>query len=704
LYGRSGIFTGANPSLNPLRPYRVYRRRTNLIGKMTNPPRLFKSLISWVIIALLIHQVTPVQAEGSISVYLPYLANVIHYSLTVTYRSGQTFITWPELASLQGEKYRVYRSINPFSVENLRQATLLGEVGKDSARFYANRYKDRTSLVWTYRFVDRYVTQDFGPQVPAGTGLLVWTLESQDFGGASSGSAYYAVTVTPPGGAEIFDPTYTAGPIVEAVADPLPVEINSATTLQLYPGAHIFIQYMNLRRWNPTFHAPNPSNYYYGVAPTDPGVADDLQYAYDYLVYVPTSAMCGGQLPSKLPVIFNLHGHQSNTYIPKIGNPDLYCAYVILPLDESDTWYFGFARLHDYRQGGEVSAGDTIVNYTEQRVLRMLYDLERKPVGPAVDARRVYVEGQSMGASGAMAFAERYPNVFAAAYASQPITNYRTAGVTTSDWVADVTVKWGKPQLNLPISIDAPNGWASHLQKYNGLGVWDWQNYQASASATNLHERLYDDMAPIGMIFGIKDHVVTWSTQGLPTLTSFNVGRRAWGSLITNDDHYWMYYYGLPPGLAPVGRDKYSWVPYWNLSVVKDETIPGLSNLSTDSNAEPGGRNNQTIQWSSSWNNWDGSPIDQSGQWQISLCTVSSLSLGSVSCGSGVSATVDVTPRRVQHFNFAAGARYSWENRLVSDNSLVASGTVTADSRGLVLIPGFLVTPWGDRLVIKPAP
>ncbi len=374
----------------------------------------------------------------------------------------------------------------------------------------------------------------------------------------------------------------------------------------------------------------------------------------------------------------------------------------ILPQDESDTWYFGFARQHDYRKGGEVGPGDTIVNYTEQRVLRMLFDLERKPVGPAVDTERVYVQGQSMGASGALAFAERYPNVFAAAYASQPMTNYRTAGVTdNTDWVADVTVKWGAPQLNLPIKIDAPSGWAAPLQKYNGVGVWDWQNYQAGASAAgNLSQRLYDDMAPIGVVFGTIDHVITYNTQGGPTLTAFNAGRRAWGGQITDDDHYWMYYHGLPPSFGPVGSNEYTWVPYWNLSVVKDETIPGLSNLSTDSNAAPGGHFNQTILWSSSWNPWDGSPVDQASLWQISLCAVSMTSL---KCGTGADETVDVTPRRVQHFKFVPGAKYTWENRRKSDNALVASGTVTADKGGLVEIKGFLVTSSGNRLVIRPA-
>jgi pimeloyl-ACP methyl ester carboxylesterase len=616
--------------------------------------------------------------------------------LTVTYLNGQTFILWPERTDLQGEKYRVYRFSQPITPYTFAQAALLGEVGKDSARFYANRYKDRKTLIWTDRFVDRYIIQDFGSQVPVGTGLLVWTLDSSDFGGAASGDGYYAITVTSLSGNESLDPAYRAGPIPEAVADPSPVEITSASNMTLSEGAHIFIQYMDLRNWNPTFHTPNPGNDYYGLDPNTPGVADDLQYAYDYLVYVPTEAKCGGDLPDKLPVIINLHGYRGNVYVNNLPQTEKYCAYVILPQDESDTWWFGFAQKHDYRTGGEVGAGDTIVNYTEQRVLRMLFDLERKPIGPAVDTERVYVDGQSMGATGALAFAERYPNVFAAAYASQPVADFLTAG----DTIHQPFVQWGNPDLNLPVLIDAPEGWATPLQKYNGVGVWDWQNYQENLSGTGiLSERLYDDMTPIGIVLGTNDHVINWSTQGPPTYAAFNASQRAWGGLVTDDDHQWMYYIGMPPALAPLGsRNKYTWIPYWNFKVVKDETVPGFSNLSDDSIDE---NYNQTINWSSSWYSWDGSPIDQANLWQISICTAR---IYDNYCGNGGTSTVDVTPRRVQQFKFAPGATYTWENRLVSDNSLVASGTVTADSGGLVVIKGFLVTPGGDRLVIKPAP
>ena len=320
------------------------------------------------------------------------------------YRSGQTFITWAERTDLHGEVYKVYRSSMPITAENINQAVLIGKVGKDSARFYANRFlaktdQDASTWVWQPRFVDRYVITNLGSQIPQGTGLLVWTLDTQDFGGASSGNGYYAVTVTPAGGSETFDMSFTVGPVTEAVADPSPVEIHSATDISLSPRAHVFIQYMDLRNWNPTFHSPNPSNNYYGLSPSTDGIANDLQYAYDYVVTLPDPKDCGGSLPANLPVMISLHGYRANTYWNKATDsyPDAFCAYMIMPDDESDTWYFGFAEHHDYRLDGTVAAGDTIVNYTEQRVLRMLYDLEREPLGPAVDQERVYVIGQSMG-------------------------------------------------------------------------------------------------------------------------------------------------------------------------------------------------------------------------------------------------------------------------------------------------------------------
>ena len=90
-------------------------------------------------------------------------------------------------------------------------------------------------------------------------------------------------------------------------------------------------------------------------------------------------------------------------------------------------------------------------------------------------------------------------------------------------------------------------------------------------------------------------------------------------------------------------------------------------------------------------------PVDQAQWWQISLCSVARDSL---ECGTGEAQTVDVTPRRVQHFEIVPGQVYRWENRRATNDNLIASGTVIADSNGLITVTGFQVTPKGNKLRI----
>ena len=172
--------------------------------------------------------------------------------------------------------------------------------------------------------------------------------------------------------------------------------------------------------------------------------------------------------------------------------------------------------------------------------------------------------------------------------------------------------------------------------------------------------------------------------------------------MVNNDTHEWQYYKGLPPDLAPLPYyvgNIYTWVAFWNLKVIRDETVPGLSNLSGNSPAAPGGYYNQTIMWSSSWNNWDIAPVDQKNSWQMSFCPVAEWSLV---CGSGPAQTVDITPRRLQNFVVKPGAYYNWENVRISDSYPLASGYVQANSSGLITVPSFLVSGSGNRLIIWP--
>lgn len=604
--------------------------------------------------------------------------------LKAFHRSGQTFITWTERSSLTGEWYRVYRHNQPITSENLKNAVCLQQVAEGSGRFFADRYNVESSGTWKARYFNRFVITRLGRQLAAGTGLLVWTSAPQDFGGAARGKAYYAVSTVDRNGSENvedFSSANACGPVSERVNDPLPVEILRGDSGR----GHVYTQFMDLRNWNPTFHAPNESNGHYGLDSTDPAVAHSIQYAYTYTIGEPNPANCPSAMPTRFPVILNLHGWGDNSYGPDTGGSQYYCAFEVRPIDVSETWWFGFARKQDYRRSGTVRKGDSVVNYTESRIMRMIYDLLRDPAFKnGIDPNRLYVYGHSMGASGALALAFRYPGVFAAAYASEPMTNYKTSTM----WLENVALKWGSPALNLPVRMQGPGNWAAKLKKYDGKGVWDWQNHQANARS-----RTGDEFVPFGVAHGRNDAVIDWQTQGRPAYAPFDESKHAWGGAVTDSDHTWLSFAGLPPNYAPDTSE----VPFAGLKALRNETVPGLGkasgNLPLPPPNGPGGPGgyNQTIEWSSRWHRWDGVPVDTAKAWGISLRTT-----------DGSTQSVDVTPRRLQTFKIIAGRSYKWENRRVRDNALLAGGSVKADARAILTVPGFQVTPGGNRLRISP--
>lgn len=609
----------------------------------------------------------------------------------VTHRSGQTFITWREISSLKGESYRIYRSPDPITAKNYHLLQPLYEVYEGSGIWYSNRYTIYRLREWHVRWAERLIIEDFGEQLPQDDGLLVWTISPDDLGNDEGDRAYYMITVVTAEGDEYPLAGYDAGPIYETVADPAPVELRT----EQGAGVHVYLQYMDLRNWNPTYHAPNYVNYFYGLDPFDDRVKNSIQYAYDYKVIEPDLDACGGKLPEKAPVLIFLHGWGGNQYRADYkGLTDPMCAYQLLPLDIGETWYFGFARNHDYHSRWYPGRGDVIVNYTEQRILRMVYDLLRNPPGVPADENRVYVYGFSMGGSGALAFALRYPNVFAAAYASMPMTDYTTSGDGGGfDWRKDVEPKWGAIASNLPIVSDALHGWADHLKKYDGSRVYTWQNHQL-----NLVTRKGDDMVPLGIAHGLKDTAIEWSTQGEPVYQKLNSSQMNWGGAVMDIDHAWTNFLGMPTAFARVNG-----VPFWGLQAVKNETVPGLSYPYATDKFPPSGEDsfNQTILWSSSWYPWDGAPVDQRDVWQISFCAIQA-GMSEKRCGTGRNTYTSVTLRRLQQFEVVPGVEYQWENTAIADGTLLGSGKITPDSNGLLTVPLVLVVPEGNRLRITP--
>ena len=627
------------------------------------------------------------EEKSTTEIRSPEVSTAEDEKLYVSHKNGQTFLVWAEKENLSGEVYGIYRHSEPISKENLGEAQLLYRLYEGSAYFYANRYNKDLSGQWEYRYLEKMYAGEGILLTSNETGFFVWTIGEDDLNENLSQQFYYGITVLLKTGEEIFKDGYSAGPINETIKAPFPVE----SPIDVGDGGHLFIQYMDLRHWNETFHAPNQYNQYYGLDEGDPAIKNSIQYAYDYVVYEPK---CNIPL-DKAPVTIHLHALNGGNY-PPIKGSNLECTYQIYLTDWPETWYFGFAENFDYRKDGLPIKNDTIANYTEQRILRMVHDLIRNPIGPDVDTSRIYVYGHSMGGSGALALALHFPNLFAAAQASEPMTNYSEAGEAHGlDWRPEISILWGTPEENLPVHLDAPSNWANHLQQYNGTGVWDWQNHR-----NNLYFLQENAITPIGIAHGMEDIVIEWKTQGKPIYRVLNETHWAWGGVVTNDSHTSLGFQGISPGIAKPNQEE----PFSNYTVIKNEVIPAFSNATNNSDIPPKypGQYNQTLTWSSTWNNWNIIPVDTPNHLEISVCSINANSSENL-CGTGSTQVVDITPRRVQNFVIEPEKEYFWENRTINNN-LMYFGVVKADANGIITVKDFIVFPNGNRFVLKSAP
>jgi hypothetical protein len=594
-------------------------------------------------------EITPVSTTAPV----PQTGDLAPAPLTAFHRSGQTFLTWPEIPDSPTMTYQVYRHTAPIDQNNLDAVQPLAEVPQGSGIYWTERaraieppYEDGG-----YSSLRNYVVTDLGEQLPDSTGLFVWTAHE-------SGEFYYAVVTT--------DGTFvgSTGPISEQISAPEPVLVwQSADGL-----SRVYTQFMDYATYNPTFDAPREGNGWLGLPNWEElsRMAPQQQYGYNYWVGLPSTQLCEGPVPDQLPLVLHIEGWGTRYAAP--ADALYWCIVHLWADDPNQSWYFGFSAAHDYRTDSPVTTGP-IVNFTEERLLRAVHEVLANPDLPAIDQNRIYVYGQSMGGTGALMLAERYPQIFAAAAAGQPMINFANAAM----WLEELESKWGARSVNLPVEIRGPD--AAHLAPYQGTGVWDWQNLGDQLSA-----RRGDDMAFIAIAHGTQDTVIDWETVVQPSYAHFYRGNRAFIGEITADDHTWQGF-----------REHPNWMFDW-MNFPRDESLPALSNASGSLPVPPDGVGgyNMTLEWSSSANDFAGPPVDTPEQWAVVLRSLAG------------DQTVDVTPRRLQQLAVEPGRVYVWQNVRLSDNAVVQEGTTTPDQDGLITVVGFAVSEDGNRLTVRP--
>lgn len=562
--------------------------------------------------------------------------------LQVVHRSGQSFVTWQEDTAVVGEGYHVYRSASPITTGNIGQAQKLttkwGPLDDNTS------HHPLTGVGAPANFV----IADLGTPLSDDTGLFVYTIPA---GGA--GSWYYAVTEVISGN-EI--QTLTAGsnslasPVVDTVATPQPVLVSTINN----GNGRVYTQYMDYANWNPTFEG----------------------YAYNYSVALPVNYNPNVAWPMRLMP----HAYGERYRLE--ANADFNWPVIqVFPDDGGaqtgfrNTWWYGFAADHNYLTNGPTPTSGHIENFTEQRLFQMM---DHVKANFNVDDAAVHIQGHSMGASGALALGMRYGDYFAWAYASEPMTNYRTNPTFQNEF----TRIWGTQASNLPIVNKGPH--ASRLLTYNGTGVYDWMNLQEMVGVMRA-----EPMAMLMVGHGKIDDVIDWTTQGLPIVAALNNARVAFTAENRgNWDHTWMGFDFMNTAMFGIPNvNRTDWIFRSDSSLIAFSNASGSGPLFSP----PTGTDfyNFELDWSVSWNNFGLPIVDAGNHYEVTLRSRAGTQMA------------DVTPQKTTAFKVLPGATVTWQNRNALTSQLLQSGSVVADSAGLVTIPGVqILTNNGSRLIL----
>jgi hypothetical protein len=218
------------------------------------------------------------------------------------------------------------------------------------------------------------------------------------------------------------------------------------------------------------------------------------------------------------------------------------------------------------------------------------------------------------------------------------------AAFSSIGWVDTETGGLGDRDSTLPVNSST------------GPRLADWQSLRWVA------ERSAVPLPPMIHTYGSDDNMLSMTNypatlQALETYKHFQISK-------------WQ----------PTGHNQFGIVGVDMYRFRRNEAYPVFSNASSSTPfGGTGGQRNEFLTWSS--------VQDTATQFSVVLQSRNS-----------AEASADVTIRNTQAFSFTPNQAVSWENRAVSDNSLLQSGTVTVGSNGLATIRVRILPSAGSRL------
>ena len=131
------------------------------------------------------------------------------------------------------------------------------------------------------------------------------------------------------------------------------------------------------------------------------------------------------------------------------------------------------------------------------------------------------------------------------------------------------------------------------------------------------------------------------------------------------------------------------------LELRTDKSLPAFTGCSLDddpgngdpADGDPEGQSNLYLAWDPE------SIRDDAGTWQITVRLIEK--------SSKPECTVNITPRRLQHFKPKPGQTYKWTNATTNIGAAIQTGRATADEHGLIALEDVKVGRTGNRITIS---
>ncbi|HLP93210.1 MAG TPA: T9SS type A sorting domain-containing protein [Saprospiraceae bacterium] len=339
--------------------------------------------------------------------------------------------------------------------------------------------------------------------------------------------------------------------------------------------------------------------------------------------------------------------------------------------------WFGWSKRHNpFDHQFAVMPGDTIINYTQRRIMWINDWLIR--VLP-VDSNRVAVMGYSMGSGGATLLAKTFPDKISAACMFN-------AGFRGAEDPASVRIMGSKAQ-NLPTSLKGYNG--------ETIGVEEAFSLNVRCS----HQR---DLPVMRVWIGKNDDNgrMHWGPE---VSAQFRLADSlGWGTQIHWDERphtYQVLNFHWIEGVNPdeqTYRDNLSYQEYFR----SNQSYPGFFNHRLeDLNNDPGSgmigiNNGDGDNWGAwgGYHNWDlTTMLDEPGRWEVTAWLTAEATFAP-DISPNAALLTSMTIRKPQQFKPAPGTPLEWRVRDVSNDQIIQAGQVTPDADGLITVPKIFVT------------